>query len=332
MRLFVFGFGYTAAAAVRRLAPRLDRVWGTTRQAEKMAAIEAAGVRPLLFDGAAQPDCHPRAEQSGDPRAQNEAQGSGSSGLAFGSPEDDRLGTDGREAVSEALAEASHVLVSIAPGAAGDPVLTHFCNDLAALKPRALVYLSTVGVYGDHGGAWVDEASACRPVSARSRRRLEAEAAWRLFGEETGTPAAILRLAGIYGPGRSPFDKLRDGTARRIVKPGQVFNRIHVDDIAAAVDIAIDIAADVTVNVADDEPAPPNDVVAHAAALLGLPPPPEEAFDSADLSPMARSFYGENKRVRNDRLKRELGVRLAYPSYREGLAAILAGTARAAPR
>lgn len=282
MRLFVFGMGYTAGAVVRRLGSHLETAWGTTRAPETAAALEAAGVEPLLFDGSAHD-----------------------------------------EAVSEALAEASHVLVSIAPDEAGDRVLTHFRNDLAALRPQALVYLSTVGVYGDHGGAWVDEGSRCRPVSARSRRRLEAEAAWRLFAEETGVPVAILRLAGIYGPGRSAFDKLRDGTARRIVKPGQVFNRIHVDDIAAAVEAAFAARADGTFNVADDEPAPPQDVVAYAAELLGVPAPPEVPFETADLTPMARSFYGENKRVGNGRLKRELGVRLAYPTYREGLAAIL---------
>jgi nucleoside-diphosphate-sugar epimerase len=290
MRLFVFGMGYTAAAVARRLKPRLDAAWGTTRAPDRMPAVAAAGAKPLLFDGSAH-----------------------------------------SEAVADALAEATHVLVSIAPGEAGDPVLTCFRNDLAALKPQALVYLSTVGVYGDHGGAWVDEASECRPVSQRSIRRLEAEAAWRLFAEETATPVAILRLAGIYGPGRSAFDRLKDSTARRVVKPGQVFNRIHVDDIAAAVEACFAAGADGTYNVADDEPAPPQDVIAYAAELLGLPPPPEEPFDAADLSPMARSFYGENKRVANARLKRELGVRLAYPSYQEGLA-VLAGTSAGSAR
>lgn len=215
------------------------------------------------------------------------------------------------------------MLVSVPPGDAGDPVLRHHRNDLAALKPRSLVYLSTVGVYGDHGGAWVDETSECRPVSKRSRQRLAAEAGWRLFSKETGIPVAIVRLAGIYGPGRGPFEKIRDGTARRIVKPGQVFNRIHVDDIAATVDAALSQAAAGLYNSADDEPAPPQDVLAFAAGLAGVPPPPEVAFEDAELTPMARSFYGESKRVRNDKLKRALGVRLAYPTYREGLRAVL---------
>jgi nucleoside-diphosphate-sugar epimerase len=234
---------------------------------------------------------------------------------------------DGRErrpAVGAALAKADHVLVSIPPSKQGDPVLAHHREDLAALKPRSLVYLSTVGVYGDHGGAWVDEASECRPVSARARQRLNAEMAWRAFADEAGVPTAIIRLAGIYGPGRGPFEKLRRGTARRIVKPGQVFNRIHVDDIATIVEAAFAGRANGVFNGADDEPAPPQDVLAYAAELLGVPPPPEVAFEDADLTPMALSFYGDNKRVRNDKIKRELGVQLACPTYREGLAAVLA--------
>ncbi|HEX9904103.1 MAG TPA: SDR family oxidoreductase [Propylenella sp.] len=235
-------------------------------------------------------------------------------------------------AVSQALAGADHVLVSIPPGEAGDPVLNHHAGDLAAHKPLSIVYFSTVGVYGDHGGAWVDETSECRPVSARSRQRLEAEAGWRRFGEETGAPVAIIRLAGIYGPARGPFEKLRRGTARRIVKPGQVFNRIHVDDIAAIVEAAFARRAEGIFNGVDDAPAPPEEVLAFAAELLGLPPPPEVSFERAELSPMARSFYGESKRVRNDKIKRDLGVRLAYPSYREGLRAVLAAETSAAPK
>ena len=156
-----------------------------------------------------------------------------------------------------------------------------------------------------------------------------AEAAWRLFAEETGVPVAIIRLAGIYGPGRGPFEKIRHGTARRIIKPGQVFNRIHVDDIAAIVEAAFAHQADGIFNAADDEPAPPEDVLAYAAKLLGLAPPPEVAFKTAELSPMARSFSGESKRVRNDRIKRELGVRLAWPTFRQGLAATLQAETRA---
>jgi nucleoside-diphosphate-sugar epimerase len=212
--------------------------------------------------------------------------------------------------------------MSIPPAADGDPVLLRCRGALAEAKPRALVYLSTVGVYGDHGGAWVDETSPCRPITPR--RRLAVEDDWRRFSERSGVPVAILRLAGIYGPGRSPFERLREGSAQRVAKPGQIFNRIHVEDVAATIEAAFARRATGVFNGADDEPAPPQDVVAHAAALLGMPPPQEVAFEAADLSPMARSFYGENKRVRNTRIKRALGVRLAYPSYREGLAAILA--------
>jgi nucleoside-diphosphate-sugar epimerase len=282
MRLFVFGFGYSAQAVAARLRPRLDEAWGTTREPLREAEICAAGVTPIRFDGLSH-----------------------------------------SEAVSEALAGADHVLVSTPPAEGGDPVLNCHRSDLAALKPRALVYLSTVGVYGDHDGAWVDETSECRPASRRSLQRLEAEAAWRLFGEDTGTPVSIIRLAGIYGPGRGPFEKIRRGTARRILKPGQVFNRIHASDIAAIVEAAFDRRAKGVFNGADDEPAPPEDVLAYAAELLGLPPPPAMDFDSADLSPMARSFYGENKRVANSKIKQELGIRLSHPTYREGLAAIL---------
>ena len=225
-------------------------------------------------------------------------------------------------AAAEALAKADYVLVSIPPGDDGDPVLNHFRDDLAARAPSSVVYLSTVGVYGDHGGAGVDETSACRPVSKRSLLRLAAEHAWQRFSAEAGEPVAIVRLAGIYGPGRGPFQKVRSGTARRIIKPGQMFNRIHVDDIAAIVAAAFDKHVGGVFNGVDDAPAPPQDVIAYAAELLGLAPPPEIAFEDADLSPMARSFYGESKRVRNDKIKRDLGVELAYPTYREGLQAV----------
>ena len=165
-------------------------------------------------------------------------------------------------------------------------------------------------------------------MSERSRQRLAAEQAWRSFADESGIPVAHLRLAGIYGPGRGPFEKVAQGTARRIIKPGQVFNRIHVDDIAAIVEAAFDRRADGIFNGVDDEPAPPEDVLSYAAVLLKMPPPPEIPFEGAEMSPMARSFYGENKRVRNHKIKRELGVSLAYPTYREGLQAVLAAEAK----
>ncbi len=221
------------------------------------------------------------------------------------------------------LARATHILASAAPGPAGDPFLAAHGAAIAAATPQWVGYLSTTAVYGDHAGSWVDEDTPPVPATPRGRARLAAEAAWRA----TGLPVHVFRLAAIYGPGRGPFDKLRDGTARRVIKPGQVFSRIHVDDIAAV--LAASMAAPdpgAVYNVCDDEPAPPQDVIAHAAALLGLPPPPEVPWAEADMGEMARSFYAESKRVRNDRIK-ALGVRLAYPTYREGLAAVLAAEA-----
>ena len=231
------------------------------------------------------------------------------------------------------LAGATHVLVSIPPDLEGDVVLRLFRDALAAMPELAWVgYLSTVGVYGDAGGAWVDETSPLRPTSERSLRRVQAERAWLAFGKATGRRVEIFRLAGIYGPGRSIVDTLRAGTARRIVKPGQVFNRIHVDDVARVVAAAIDRPTRHRVyNVSDDEPAPPQDVVAYAAELLGLPVPPEIAFEAAGIGGMAATFWAECKRVDNARIKTELGAELLYPTYREGLQALAATRAATGP-
>jgi nucleoside-diphosphate-sugar epimerase len=219
-----------------------------------------------------------------------------------------------------ALAAATHVLVSAPPDASGDPLLRHHADDLSQTL-QWIGYLSTVGVYGDHAGAWVDETTTPKPVSVRSRWRLAAEQAWLDLAERTGIRIEIFRLAGVYGPGRGPLEAVRKGTARAIVKPGQVFNRIHVEDIANALAAAIARpTGHVIYNVTDDEPAPPKDVLAHAARLLGLPAPPSIDFATADLTPMARSFYSECKRVSNARLKQALGATLAYPTYRDGLA------------
>jgi len=221
-----------------------------------------------------------------------------------------------------ALDGVTHVLSSVPPDAVGDPVLDVMGDALRALRPHWAGYLSTTGVYGDCGGGWVDEDSPLDPSLERSRRRVAAEAAWRA----SGLPVHIFRLAGIYGPGRSAVDSVRSGKARRIVKPGQVFSRIHVEDIAAAVMASMDRPHPGTAyNLCDDDPAPPQEVIAHACALLGVAPPPEIPWEEAraTLSPMALSFYADNKRVRNGRMKTELGVALAYPSYREGLAAIV---------
>lgn len=219
-----------------------------------------------------------------------------------------------------ALAQATHILASMAPDDLGDPVLQAHAAQVAQAGARWVGYLSTTGVYGDHAGAWVDEATPLTPATKRGKQRVIAEAQWQALG----LPLHIFRLAGIYGPGRGPFEKVRAGTARRIIKEGQVFSRIHVEDIAQV--LAASIArpdAGAIYNVCDDDPAPPQDVIGHAAALLGLPLPPAVGWLEADLGPMARSFYAESKRVHNQRIKQELGVALRYPTYREGLAALL---------
>ncbi len=225
-----------------------------------------------------------------------------------------------------AFAGISHILVSIPPDEAGDPVLDRHGADIAALPALAwLGYLSTTGVYGDRAGGWVDERSELRPSGTRGRRRVDAETGWLDLWHRRGVPAHIFRLAGIYGPGRAPFAALRAGTATRIDRPGQVFSRIHVDDLASVLLASITRPRPgASYNVCDDEPAAPEAVIAHAAALLGLPAPPLVPFEAAGLSPMARSFWDDNKRVSNRLIKEELGVALRHPNYRTGLAAILA--------
>jgi nucleoside-diphosphate-sugar epimerase len=220
-----------------------------------------------------------------------------------------------------ALAGATHILSSVPPDESGDPVLAHWGAALAACDSVAWAgYLSTTGVYGDRAGGWVDETSALEPSGERGRRRVAAEQGWQALG----LPLHRFRLAGIYGPGRSALDTVRSGRARRIVKPGQVFSRIHVADIATVLEASIaQPNPGAAYNLCDDNPAPPDEVIAYAAELLGAPLPPEIPFDSAELSEMARSFYADNKRVSNDRIKRELGVTLAYPDYRAGLRALL---------
>ncbi len=228
-------------------------------------------------------------------------------------------GTKPGDGIAEALKSATHVLVSIAPGETGDPVLRIHGDDIATGRPDWTGYLSTVGVYGNHDGEWVDEDTPCKPVSKRSVQRVAAEQAWLEFARAHDLPVQIFRLSGIYGPGRNAFENFRKGTARRLIKPGQVFNRIHAADIAGALEAAMAQPSTRIFNVTDDEPAPPQDVVAFAAKLLGVEPPPEIPFETADLSPMARSFYGENKRVSNRRLKDELGYAFRYPDYRVAL-------------
>lgn len=227
-------------------------------------------------------------------------------------------GTEISDDIASTLAETTHLLVSVAPGAA-DPVLAAGRAAIEAMPAlRWIGYFSTVGIYGDHHGAWVDETTQCEPVTAHSLKRLETEREWQALGEKTGTPVAILRLPGIYGPGRNALLNLENGTARRIVKPGQVFNRIHVDDIAGVTLLLAETKTGGIFNVTDDEPAPTQDMVAYAAGLMGVEPPPETPFDEADMTPMARSFYGENKRVSNAKIKAQ-GYRFRFPDYRIAL-------------
>lgn len=222
-----------------------------------------------------------------------------------------------------ALRDATHILCSAAPDAQGDPFL-RAVPEIARSKPEWVGYLSTTGVYGDHDGGWVDETTPLTPQSDRGRQRVLAEGQWLA----TGLPVHIFRLAGIYGPGRGPFEKVRDGTARRIIKPRQVFSRIHVDDIAQVLEASIrQPNPGAAYNVCDDNPCPPEEVIGHAARLLGLPEPPAVPFGDVapTMTPMALGFYNESKKVRNDRIKAELGVKLLYPDYPQGLAALLAG-------
>jgi len=286
--LICLGLGYSAEHFVKDFGKKFDRIVGTVRSAERAATLnaESAGtLEALVFDG--------------------------------------KTATD---ELRRAIAAADAALISIPQDAGGDPVLRAFDAAFTqALQLRSIVYLSTVGVYGDCGGAWVDEEAPAKPTSARGRERLAAEAEWAALGVRGGIAVAILRLAGIYGPGRSALTQVKRGDARRIVKPGQVFNRIHVGDIAQAVDAAIAHRAAGVFNVADDAPTPPGEPIAFAAQLLGVPPPPEVPFAQAapTMSELALSFWQECRRVKNDKLKRALGVNLRYPTYREGLRALL---------
>jgi len=227
------------------------------------------------------------------------------------------------EDASQLIATATHLLASIPPDAGGDPALALWGPAIARHPGLAWAgYLSTTGVYGDRDGDWVDETAPLQPTGERGQRRVEAEAAWSAL--LPGVPVHIFRLAGIYGPGRSALDTVRADRAQRVVKPGQVFSRVHVDDIAQVLAASIDRPRPGAVyNVCDDNPAPPDEVIAYACELLGVAPPPEVPFDQAQLSDMARSFYADNKRVSNGLIKAELGVRLAYPDYRTGLRALL---------
>jgi len=288
-RLFCFGLGYTAAALAEIVTAEGWRVAGTSRGEGGVARLAARGFEAYRFDRD-----HPLADPAG------------------------------------ALAGATHVLLSVAPDEAGDPVLDAHGLDIAGLEGLSWVgYLSTTGVYGDRAGGWVDEDSALDPTGPRGRRRVAAEQGWCALWRTRGVPVHLFRLAGIYGPGRSVLDQVRAGTARRVAKPGHAFSRIHVADIAAILRASMARPRPgAAYNVADDRPAPTAEVVAFACDLLGVEPPPLVPFAEAELSAMARSFWRDNKRVRNDRIRAELDVRLRYPDYESGLQAVLAAEAK----
>ena len=230
------------------------------------------------------------------------------------------------DAMNGIPADVTHIVSSVPPDANGDPVLRKCGAELAkrALHFKWVAYLSTTGVYGDHDGGWVDETTQLRPNTERGHRRLAAETAWlQLYGEHA-LPVHLFRLAGIYGPGRNALESVKDGSAKRVIRKGQIFSRIHVDDIAGILFASMQKPhPGRAYNVADDEPCPPQEVITHAAALLGVAPPPEVAFEDAALSPMARSFYMDSKRVSNTRVKQELGYAFRYPNYRQGLKGLL---------
>jgi nucleoside-diphosphate-sugar epimerase len=287
--LFCFGLGYSASHYIAEFGARFDRIAGTVRTREKAAAIAASrfgqhAVEAFVFDGSATPP-----------------------------------------AITAALMDADAMLVSIPPRENGDPALAQLTETIAgAPHLETIVYLSTVGVYGNHDGAWVDETTPPAPVSMRSSERLNAEEAWTALGTHAGKSVATLRLSGIYGPGQNALLQVARGSAKRIDKPGQFFNRIHVVDIAQAIEAAFERGADGVFNVTDDDPTPQGVPVEFAAELLGVALPPKIPFAEAakTMTPMGLSFYGESKRVQNTKLKRELGVTLRYPTYREGLRAL----------
>jgi nucleoside-diphosphate-sugar epimerase len=279
MQVLILGAGFSGSAIATAFLPLAQSVTGTTRSEDKLAGLRTLGIDALVYDGVTI------------------------------SPE-----------LAVVMKRTTHLIQSIAPGRDGDPMMRPGASSLATLMPNLkwAGYLSTVGVYGDHRGAWVAEDASLEPVSARSVERVAAEQAWLAFGQASNIPVAVLRLSGIYGPGRNAFCNLAAGTARRLIKPDQVFNRIRVEDIAGAAIFLSERSIGGIYNVTDHEPAPPQDIVAEAARLMGVEPPPEIPFETAELSPMARSFYGENKRVSNTRL-RDLGFVFRFPDYRISL-------------
>jgi nucleoside-diphosphate-sugar epimerase len=283
MNLFCFGLGYSAQHFIKAYGEHFETIAGTARSYYAVERLGDPRVEGFMFDA-----------ERADPE------------------------------IAAALARADVLLVSIPPDTSVEPTLAKFGRVLAQLPQRLrIIYLSTIGVYGDRQGEWVDETRVPVPKQPRSIARLRAEKTWQAMARDARKSIQILRLAGIYGPGRNALVQLKNGTAQRIIKKDQVFNRVHVGDIAAAIAAALVYEGESDIwNVADDEPAPPQDIIAYAAKLIGVEPPPEEDFETAPLSAMARSFYEENKRAANGKMKEGLGVTLAYPTYREGLTAL----------
>ncbi|HHS81882.1 MAG TPA: NAD(P)-dependent oxidoreductase [Devosia sp.] len=282
MNVFFFGMGFSSQAtalAIREIIDEDAAIFGTTRSRSRAGELGRIGVRSHAFDGRAP-------------------------GLM--------LAAD--------LVRSSRVVLSIPPANGHCPVLAHHRQDLDRIEDLEwLCYFSSVGVYDNSNGAWIDESADLAHADERAGVRLKVEDQWREYARERQVPLCIFRIAGIYGPGRSALDKLRDGVAHRIIKKGQVFNRVHVADIGRVTALAMSQRLDGTFNLTDDEPAPPQDLVTFAAELLGVDPPPEIPFEEAELSDFARQFYMDNKRVSNARIKKALGIELLFPTYREGL-------------
>lgn len=285
MRFLFFGMGYSSLACANFIRNELSKdikITGTIRNNENANRLLGQNIKSIIFDG----------EKT-------------------------------NHSLNEEIKQASHIIISIAPNEMDDVVFNHYQQQIEKAKNlKWICYFSTVGVYGNQSGALTDESAKCQPVNLRSIERLKAEKLWCDFADRSKIPLLILRLSGIYGEGRSSFDKLKNGTAKRIIKQGQVFNRIHVKDIARATILAAQQNLNGTFNLSDDEPAPPQDVVSFAANILGQKPPPEIAFEEANMSKMARSFYNDNKRVSNNAIKQVLDIELLYPTYRQGLNAI----------
>ncbi len=284
MTILIFGFGYTSKACFSLLSEQNKNIAVTVRSKAKRDLLRSQGLDAYCFDG-----------------------------------------THYDEELVSKIAQSTHIIISAPPDEAGDPTLRCFMQQMQkASHLQSIIYLSTIGVYGNFDGAWIDETTQPNAVSLRARRRLVAEKSWLTLGKSQNINTHVLRLAGIYGAGRNALTDFANGKARRIFKENQVFNRIHLDDIARVVKLLIDTKPASNVwNICDHEPCPPQDVVLYAANLLGVEAPPLQAYETAELTEMGRAFYSENKRVSNRAVRNQLGFEFTYPTYREGLQALL---------